>query len=67
MLACEHGYDAIAQLFLDRGADVNLSGLSGISPLHWACKNGHESTVLLLLDKEAEVNAVTQVVFSIII
>jgi ankyrin repeat protein len=57
MYAVERGHCAMAELLLDKGADVNAwSGLYG-NPLQAASFRGHEAVVRLLLDKSADVNA----------
>ena len=35
----------VAQLLLNRGANVNLTAKNGISPLHVAAKRGHMNLV----------------------
>ena len=42
---------------IQKGVDVNASGLLGLTPLHWAVGNASYETVLLLLEHEAEVDA----------
>ncbi|RYO97915.1 hypothetical protein DL764_007239 [Monosporascus ibericus] len=58
-IAAERGYEAIAQLLLDRDADMEM--LSGkewrLSPLLYASRYGHEAVVRLLLDSGADVNS----------
>jgi len=57
-LAIQGGKEAIVQLLLDKGADVNaqLGGYFG-SALAAAVRQGNEAIVRLLLDKGADVNA----------
>jgi ankyrin repeat protein len=47
----------LVPMLIDRGADVNISGESGITPLQAAVETGNESIVKLLLSAGAEVNA----------
>ena len=44
------------QAWLDNGADVDLGGQNGITPLHAACGNGHVDVARLLLEKGAMVD-----------
>ncbi|XP_065828134.1 tonsoku-like protein isoform X2 [Oscarella lobularis] len=56
--ACNHGYEEIAKLLLDYGADVNDRGgqhCNGMTPLHDAAVNGHCDVVRLLVDRGANV------------
>ena len=48
-LACQKGDLDLAQMLLDRGADVNLGKTTGSSPLHISVENGHRALVELLL------------------
>ena len=43
---------------LDDGADVNISGQDGNTPLHMAVLGGHTNCVGLLIEKKANVDAV---------
>ncbi len=53
-LASATGYKEIVDLFIDHGADVNVSGGRHGSPLHAACFVGHTTVVQLLLDHGAD-------------
>lgn len=57
-IACEHGYDDLAQLLLNQGADLNLTqeGSDRTRPLLVACVHGRISTVKLLLEIGADIN-----------
>ena len=56
-IACEHGYDDLAELLLDHGADMDAkTGRYGQTPFLLACINVHLSTVKLLLDRGADAN-----------
>ena len=53
--ACRNGYTAVANLLIERGADVNAKGILGGTGLHWAAINGHKDTVSFLLAHGADV------------
>ncbi|XP_020291567.1 uncharacterized protein LOC109858571 [Pseudomyrmex gracilis] len=60
-------YDAIenkeiemAELLLNRGANVNASDESGVTPLCLAVKKGHVDVVKMLIDRGANVNTKTR-------
>ena len=44
-ISSHYGNMGVAQLLLNRGADVNLTAKNGISPLHVAAKRGHMNLV----------------------
>jgi ankyrin repeat protein len=56
MNAVEHEQYEMAELLLDKGADVNAQGGIYGNPLQAASSGGHEQVVKLLLDKGANVN-----------
>lgn len=59
--AARIGHTRIAELLLNRGANVNACTLNpGFTPLHLAAANGHAAMVELLLRRGAEVNWRTQ-------
>ena len=43
----------VIQLLLERGADPNIAGKEGWTPLHWAAKRGNKDVIQLLLDLTA--------------
>jgi ankyrin repeat protein len=47
--ACRNGHTDVAELLLERGADVNSKGILGGTGLHWAAINGHKEIVAFLL------------------
>ncbi|XP_078312028.1 uncharacterized protein LOC144618900 [Crassostrea virginica] len=51
--------DETIKRLIQKGADVNLCNVRGLSPLYMASQNGHESTAKLLLDNGADVNLCT--------
>lgn len=53
-----HGHQAIVQVLLEMGEEVNDSGERVGSALQAASSQGHETIVRFLLDKGADVNAV---------
>ncbi|KAA0161011.1 hypothetical protein FNF28_05217 [Cafeteria roenbergensis] len=47
-MACEEGHEAVVQLLLDAGADVDKARTSnGATPLYMACQDGHGAVPLL--------------------
>ena len=50
-IACQNGHTRIAELLLDRGADINHKNTEGSTPLNLAIKAGCKGTVTLLLSK----------------
>ncbi|KAJ5112215.1 Pfs NACHT and ankyrin domain protein [Penicillium argentinense] len=52
-----NGYEAIARLLIERGADIHASDKNGWTSLHWASMNGHEATVRLLIERGADIHA----------
>jgi ankyrin repeat protein len=54
MLACQNGHRDVAELLLDRGAEVGQASQDGLTALMmWACTNGHRDVAELLLDRGA--------------
>ena len=56
--ACNHGNLAVAELLLDKGADVNDPGgpdCGGMTPLHDAAQNAHVDIVKMLISRGADV------------
>lgn len=49
--AAENGHEAVINLLLEKGAEVDLKDNSGRTPLSWAAENGHKTLVKLLLPK----------------
>jgi ankyrin repeat protein len=55
MAAC--GHEAVVQLLLEKGADVDAKDNDGGTALHKTAGSGHEAVVRLLLEKGADVDA----------
>jgi ankyrin len=61
-IAAHYGNVNIANLLLDRGANVNFAASKhSITPLHVAAKWGRANMVTLLLERGAEMDAKTRV------
>ena len=58
--ACEKGNIEAVKQHLSAGADVNVKGDGGRTPLHEAAFNRHKEVVELLIDKDADVNAMDE-------
>jgi ankyrin repeat protein len=54
--AIRQGHTAIAELFIDNGADLNVKDRYEEPPLHAAAYQGHKNMVDLLIEKWADVN-----------
>ncbi|KAI2663340.1 Protein TANC1 [Labeo rohita] len=50
--AVRHGHTQIAELFLQRGADVNC----GLTPLGWACLKGQKKVVEFMVERGAQID-----------
>ncbi|EIT74045.1 ankyrin repeat protein [Aspergillus oryzae 3.042] len=50
-------HQAIARLLIDNGADVNLSGSNGRTPLSLAAERSNDHIIMMLLEKGAAVEA----------
>jgi hypothetical protein len=57
VIASLFGHNAVVQLLVDKGADVNAQGVVYGNALYAASAGGHEQVVKMLLDKGANVNA----------
>jgi ankyrin repeat protein len=53
--AAENGHEAVAELLISKGADVNVGNYG--TPLFHAVEAGHEEVAKLLINKGADVNA----------
>ncbi|CAK7207629.1 hypothetical protein SEUCBS139899_010440 [Sporothrix eucalyptigena] len=53
--AAEEGYEAVARLLLEKGANVESKDSNGRTPLARAAWQGHEAVVRLLLERGANV------------
>ncbi len=54
MMAALKGHQGVAQLLIERGADVNKTGWA---PLHYAATGGHVALIELLLEHHAYIDA----------
>ncbi|GKT51785.1 26S proteasome non-ATPase regulatory subunit 10 [Colletotrichum spaethianum] len=51
-IACEKGYQEIARMLLKGGADIDVAGCRGRTPLYAASMNGHFGLVKMILKNE---------------
>lgn len=56
-LAAQRNATAIAELLLEKGADVKAADAYGLTALHYAAKRGNMKLLARLLDKGADINA----------
>uniref|UniRef100_A0A3B3XLE8 Ankyrin 1, erythrocytic b n=1 Tax=Poecilia mexicana TaxID=48701 RepID=A0A3B3XLE8_9TELE len=59
-IAAHYENMSVAQLLLNRGANVNFTPKNGITPLHIASRRGNMMMVRLLLDRGAQIDAKTK-------
>ena len=57
--AAYEGHKEIAEILIDKGADVNAMSDIGRTPLYWAADSGYKEIIELLIAKGADVNAKT--------
>ncbi|KAM0258573.1 hypothetical protein ACHAQJ_003744 [Trichoderma viride] len=55
--AAERGHEAIIQLLLKAGAEIDSKDKRDRTPLFWAASGGHEAVVKLLLEAGAEIDS----------
>ena len=60
-IAVTNGHESIAQLLIEKGADVRTEGKDGFTALHLAARLGHTSIVKLLLACHADISAAARV------
>ncbi|MCJ1403381.1 hypothetical protein MMC11_006604 [Xylographa trunciseda] len=58
--AADNGFQDIAELLLDKGAELNGRDSSKMTPLHWACFENHPEMVQYLLQLGADHDTVDQ-------
>ena len=61
LLAASHNHTDIAQILLGEGCDINITNLTGHSPLHYAVVNGNTTLVDSFLRAGADVNSPTRI------
>lgn len=50
------GHSRIAEMLIEKGADVNAHENYHICPIHWASGRGHSEIVQMLIQKGVKVN-----------
>jgi ankyrin repeat protein len=56
-LAASYNRKEAAKQLIERGANINVRDLNGMTPLHYAALHGHDDMIELLLNNKANVNA----------
>ncbi|OQR85821.1 hypothetical protein THRCLA_23003 [Thraustotheca clavata] len=56
MIACKLGYDKIAKLYIQNGANVNTIGRNGNTSLHEVAGSNHINLIKMLLKANADPN-----------
>ena len=59
-LALMNGYGDLAQMLVERGADVSVQDKRGMTPLHWASHSGSVDVALMLVERGADISAQAQ-------
>ncbi|NJM80254.1 MAG: hypothetical protein HC854_12710 [Flavobacterium sp.] len=55
-LPCQEGYLDIVKLLVENGADINLKGFRGFTPIRIAARNGHLEIVKYLAESGAKID-----------
>lgn len=59
--AAKNGHEAVVELLLEKGADLESRNNIGRTPLSLAAEKGHEATVKLLLEKGANLESIDHI------
>ncbi|KAF1970588.1 ankyrin, partial [Bimuria novae-zelandiae CBS 107.79] len=54
LVAAQYGHEAVVELLLNKGADLETKDKNGQTPFLRAAEGGHKAVVELLLDKGAD-------------
>lgn len=60
-IAAKYGCIRVANVLLKKGANPNIDGKNGLTPLHVATHYNHPTMVKLLLDQRASAHSVAKV------
>lgn len=55
IVAAKFGHLAVAEFFLENGADVRIASNNGYAAIHYAVENNHLAVVSALLEKDCEI------------
>ena len=58
--ACEYGRNRVVEFLLEKGANLEAQGTTGLTGLHWAVVGGQLKTIELLLQRGASLDVLNQ-------